>query len=137
MTDRELLESIAGKIKEIKDELKDDIKSLRNEFKDDIQSLRDEFKGDIQSLKDEFKSDIQSLKDEFEEKMVAVESRLSEHSEILIALRHASEVQHAKFDNLEIELAKLSGEQKEAFRALADMYGQHELEITKLKRKPV
>lgn len=115
MTDRELLESIAGKIKEIKDELKDDIKSLRNEFKDDIQSL----------------------KDEFEEKMVAVESRLSEHSEILIALRHASEVQHAKFDNLEIELAKLSGEQKEAFRALADMYGQHELEITKLKRKPV
>ena len=69
--------------------------------------------------------------------MAAAESHLSEHSEILIALRHAGEVHHVKFDNLEIEVAKLSGEQKEASRALADMYGQHELEITKLKRKPV
>jgi len=126
VTDRELLESIAGEIRGIKDELKGD-----------IESLKDEFKGDIKSLKDEFKDDIKSMQDDFNEKMVAVESRLSEHSEILIALRHASEVHHAKFDNLEIELAKLSGEQKEAFQALADMYGQHELEITKLKRKPV
>ena len=44
---------------------------------------------------------------------------------------------YAKFDNLEIELAKLSDAQKKDFSNMADMYGQHELEITKLERKPV
>jgi len=99
--------------------------------------LLESIAGEIKSLKNEFKDEIKALKDKFEEKMVLLESRLSEHGKILIALRHASEIHHAKLDNLEIELAKLSGDQKEAFQALADMYGQHEFEITKLKRKPI
>jgi hypothetical protein len=45
-----------------------------------------------------------------------------------------SETHSAKLDNLQIDLAKLSGEQQQSFDALSNMYGHHELEITKLKQ---
>jgi hypothetical protein len=73
--------------------------------------------------------------DGIEGKVNSIEEKATEHSEILQAVRHAQEIQMAKLDHLEIELAKLSGEQKESFQALADMYGQHELEISKLRRR--
>jgi chromosome segregation ATPase len=63
-----------------------------------------------------------------------IKTQQTEHKEILNALRHSSDIYTAKLDNLEVELAKLSGEQKNSFEALANMYGHHEFEITKLKQ---
>jgi predicted nucleic acid-binding Zn-ribbon protein len=63
-----------------------------------------------------------------------IKTQQTEHKEILNALRHSSDIHTAKLDNLEVELAKLSGEQKNSFEALSNMYGHHEFEITKLKQ---
>jgi predicted nucleic acid-binding Zn-ribbon protein len=63
-----------------------------------------------------------------------IKTQQSEDREILQAVRNAQEVHTAKLDNIEIELAKQSGEQKESFQALANMYGEHQFEITKLKQ---
>jgi hypothetical protein len=78
------------------------------------------------------------------EKINLIERQQSEHGEILHSLRHAGEIQKAQLDSLEIESAKLSGvvhqgfaEQKESIQSLADMYGQHELELGKLRRRSV
>lgn len=63
-----------------------------------------------------------------------IKTQQSENGEILQAVRHAQETQKAQLDQLNIELAKQSGEQKESFEALANMYGQHQFEIAKLKQ---
>ncbi len=72
-----------------------------------------------------------------EQKVTDMEKTLNHHSEMFGALIEASEIQKAQHDALQMEVAKLSGEQKEAFEALADMYGQHEFEFAKLRRKSI
>ena len=43
------------------------------------------------------------------QKVTGLEQKVTEHGEILQAVRHAQEIQVAKFDKLEIETARLSG----------------------------
>jgi predicted nucleic acid-binding Zn-ribbon protein len=67
-------------------------------------------------------------------KLNTMEKTLNYHSEMFGALIHAQETQKAQLDKLEIDLAKLSGEQQKSFETLINMYGRHEFEITQLKQ---
>jgi septation ring formation regulator EzrA len=78
----------------------------------------------------EMKADVKEMQTDIK----LIQTQQAEHGKILTALRHSSETHTAKLDNLEVELAKLSGEQQQSFEALSNMYGHHELEITKLKQ---
>jgi hypothetical protein len=88
-------------------------------------------------LMEKILNEVSGMKEElFEVKtdIKLIKTQQSEDREILQSVRHAQEVHTAKLDNIEIELAKQSGEQKESFQALANMYGEHQFEITKLKQ---
>ncbi|HWR61344.1 MAG TPA: hypothetical protein VN580_07000 [Clostridia bacterium] len=70
--------------------------------------------------------------------------QLHEHGSILSSLQKASEFHKADIDNLRHQIAALSAQMKSGFRdiletqkSLLEMYGEHEAEIRKLKRKPV
>lgn len=73
-----------------------------------------------------------------------IKTQQAEHGEILQALRHSSEVQKGQHDALQMEVVKLSGEVKQGFsdltevqKSLVEMYGEHEVEIRALRRRPV
>jgi predicted nucleic acid-binding Zn-ribbon protein len=87
---------------------------------------------------------FEKRQDTFEKKQDIFEKKQNESSEILSALRHASEVQKAQYDQLKFEVAKLSGEIKKGIeeitemqKSILEMYGSHEAEIRSLKRRPV
>lgn len=84
------------------------------------------------------------------EKVSNIEERTKENTDMIKALRHASEVQSAKIEGMEMELTNLSGhvaksnedltEVKDAVNRienkqtiLVDMYGEHEVELRALK----
>lgn len=75
-----------------------------------------------------------------ESRLDHLESQQSENTAMIKALRHAGETQKAQLDALLVELAKLSGEMQQGFRALTNMYGHHEFELVKLREssgKPI
>lgn len=79
-----------------------------------------------------------------EQDVKLIKTQQSEHGEMIQSLVHASEVQKAQHDALQIEVAKLSGEMNKGFlditeiqKSLLEMYGDHEAKIRILQRKPV
>ena len=68
----------------------------------------------------------------------------SEHGEMIQSLVHSGEVQKARHDALQMEVAKLSGGIRQGFsdlveaqKSLFEMYGEHETKIRTLGRRPV
>ena len=122
MTDHELLELLVQKITRM-DQRMNGMEQKMGGMEQQISGMNQKMSGMEQDVK-------------------LMNTQQSEHGQLLQSLIHAGETHKAQYDSLQIELAKLSGEvhqgfadQKEAVRALTDMYGQHELEINLLKRK--
>jgi hypothetical protein len=110
MTDRELLELIAQKVSGMGKEI--------SGMKREISKV----------------SSIEAEQKEQGEKLNTMEKTLNYHSEMFGALIHAQKTQKAQLDKLEVDLAKLSGDQQKSFETLINMYGRHEFEITQLKQ---
>lgn len=83
------------------------------------------------------KSDLKETKEDIK----LIKTQQSEYGEMIQSLIHASEAQN---DALQMEVAKLSGEMRQGFtditevqKSLVEMYGQHEVTIRSLQRRPV
>jgi predicted nucleic acid-binding Zn-ribbon protein len=79
-----------------------------------------------------------------EQDIKLIKTQQSEHGEMIRSLIHAGETQKAQHDSLQMEVAKLSGEMRQGFaeitevqKSLVEMYGEHEVEIRALRRRPV
>ncbi len=88
----------------------------------------------------EMKSDLKETKEDIN----LIKTQQSEYGEMIQSLIHASETQKAQNDALQMEVAKLSGEMRQGFtditevqKSLVEMYGQHEVTIRSLQRRPV
>lgn len=124
MTDRELLELIFNKVTGIESKI--------SNTELEISGMKSQISG--------MSSEISGIKPEISN----IKSQQVEHTAMIQALIHASELQKAETEGIKMELTKLSGEQaamreetQSAIKALTDMYGQHEFEIEKLRRRSV
>ena len=129
MTDHELLELIVEKVSGV-DQKVDGIDRRLTGVEQKVSNIDQRLTGVEQKVSN------------IDQDLKLIKTQQSEHGQMLQSLMHASQSQKAHFDSLQLEMAKLSGAvrqgfeaQAEAIRALTDMYGQHELELAKLKRK--
>jgi len=152
LTDRQLLELIVQKVTGIESTITD-LESNVTELNSKVSNLDSRFtslESKVSNLDSRFTS-IELTVSNLDRKVSSMETKISnilsqqaEHTAMIKALIHASEVQKAETEGIKMELAKLIGEQaamreeqQSSFKALADMYGQHEFELAKLRKKSV
>lgn len=140
---RELLQEELKPIKDDIGSLKTEVSSLKADvglLKTDVSSLKADvgsLKTDVSSLKTDIgslKTDVGSLKTD----MTSLKSQVNENTQILKALEHKSEVNKAEHDKMMNDIAYIRGDIeniKDTTSAIFEMYGEHEAEIIKLKKK--
>jgi predicted nucleic acid-binding Zn-ribbon protein len=92
------------------------IKAIRQVVKEEVLGIKNEVSG--------LKEDVSG----FKEDVSGIKKQLSENTSILKALEHASQVHKAELDNLNIKVAKLSGNE-EKIKKLEDNLNHHEHDI--------
>ncbi|HYE80956.1 MAG TPA: hypothetical protein VEG39_02180 [Clostridia bacterium] len=129
------MEELLGKIL---NELKD-LKNNQNKTNEKLETI-DSRLGNVESRL----GNVESRLGNVESDVHIMKTQLKEHGQILSSLQKASEFHKADIDNLTSQVAHLSGEMKSGFdelretnRSLFEMYGYHEAEISKLRRRPV
>lgn len=103
---------------------------------------------DMKTMKNEQKETNKRL-ERVENKTDVIEVQVKENTQILKALQHSSQVHKAEIDKFNITLVKESGELKkqiknvedrmssleETNKSIMEMYGEHEVEIRKIRRR--
>lgn len=102
----------------------------------------------MKSMKNEMKETNQRL-ERVENKVNIIETQIKENTQILKVLQHNSQVHKAEIDKLNITVAKEIGEVKKDIKdldkkidyledtnkSIAEMYGEHEVEIRTIRRR--
>lgn len=117
----------------LKEELGKQVKSLRTELKEEISEQN-------KQLRAEFNEQFDSMKQYVDEKLKPIKSQLDETYQIVRGLEHSAEVNKAEHDKMSNDIARLQGDVTnltETSKSVFEMYGEHEAEIRKLKRRPV
>jgi chromosome segregation ATPase len=106
--------------------MKSDIKDMKSNIKDlksDVEGLKSDvkdLKSDVEGLKSDvkgLKSDVKDLKSEVE----LIKITQNEHTQILRALEHKTDVISAEQENLKHENAEIKGEIVELKKGLSDV----------------
>ena len=133
-------EKVDKEILEILKVMQSDMKAMQSDMK--------VMQSDMEIMKNEQKETNNRL-ERVENKTNIIEVQTRENTEILKALQHNSQVHKAEIDKLNITLAKEAGDLKKQIKNLEDrifsleetnksimeMYGEHEVEIRKIRRK--
>ncbi|MFL0197345.1 hypothetical protein ACJDU8_17520 [Clostridium sp. WILCCON 0269] len=93
-------------------------------------------KEDLNAIRDLLKAELEPIKND----MKSIRIQQDEDHKILRALEHSSEVNKAERDNLNNDIAHISGHLKnidENINAVKEILGRHEVDITVLKRRLV
>ena len=113
-----------------------------------MQSDMKTMKSDMKTMQNEQKETNKRL-ERVENKADIIEVQVKENTQILKSLQHSSQVHKAEIDKININLAKEAGNLKKQIKNLEDrifsleetnksimeMYGEHEVEIRKIRRK--
>lgn len=113
-----------------------------------MQSDMKTMKSDMKTMQNEQKETNKRL-ERVENKADIIEVQVKENTQILKVLQHSSQVHKAEIDKININLAKEAGELKkqiknvedridsieETNKSIIEMYGEHEVEIRKIRRR--
>lgn len=113
-----------------------------------MQSDMKTMKSDMKTMQNEQKETNKRL-ERVENKADIIEVQVKENTQILKSLQHSSQVHKAEIDKININLAKEAGELKkqiknvedridsieETNKSIIEMYGEHEVEIRKIRRR--
>ncbi len=129
--------------------MQSDMKTMQSNM-NTMQSDMKAMQSDMKAMKNEQKETNKSL-ERVQNKTDIIEVQVKENTQILKALQHSSQVHKAGMDKFNIILAREAGELKkqiknlenricnleETNKLIMEMYGEHEVEIRKIRKKYV